>query len=519
MAEVITWRQMAGPNFAGTAAAMDAGADRINQMATTFQQLAQDQTRIQTEAKAKRTKDNTAKVLSQLGSINDLNALNQQMPNFSFDSLRGQYGDEIDAGLVSQTANKQAGVIQDNQLRDMEFNIAKEKPVMGQASETIAGLLNQGDVKRAKAAYQQFASQLTDATPLADMITKYEADQFDRTVKNTELDFRQQQASREATLFSQQQDLLKKTNTFNEKIKVGLQDALTGKTDTVDVDITDAPDPIAAYQAVSAARQIIIDNSDLTPEAKDELLKNKAINDNNLARVKEKLDFEINKNRETKPVVNPAEAQFYTTASPELKSAIANKAITSADALIRTLKETNPKIAPESWEDFWDYGIDEIQSKLKDKKIDIEKYDPVVIAAAVQGIVVNADNKITSNDIELIGKRIKDFADKQSTYKKNANEEQSFKSKKENELYQLTALYNKKEALETKLAKLNSRDNKNITYGKLLGKESTLNGNEKGKVEEKINSLLTDINKLEVGLNLRKESEESTDNTTQSWED
>ena len=89
MAEVITWRSMAGPNFSGTAAAMDAGADRINQMASTFQQLAQDQTRIQAEAKAKRRSENTARALSELTSINDLNALNQQMPNFSYDSLTG----------------------------------------------------------------------------------------------------------------------------------------------------------------------------------------------------------------------------------------------------------------------------------------------------------------------------------------------------------------------------------------------------------------------------------------------
>lgn len=519
MASVITWRDMAGPNFAGTAAAMDAGANRIDQMANTFQQLAQDQTRIQAEAKAKRTKDNTAKVLSQLGSINDLNALNQQMPNFSFDSLRGQYGDEIDAGLIANTANKQAGVIQENQIRDMDFSIAKEKPIMGQASETIAGLLNKGDVKGAKAAYQQFAGQLTDATPLADMINKHEAEQFDRTVQNTELGFRQQQASREATLFSQQQDLLKKTNTFNEKIKVGLQDALTGKTDTVDVDITDAPDPIAAYQTLSAARQVIIDNSDLTPETKDELLRNKAIRDTNLAKAQEQLNFVINKNRETKPVVNPAEAQFYTTASPELKTAIANKAITSADALVRTLKETNPDIESESWEDMWDYGIDEIQSKLKSKGVNIEEYEPVVVAAAVQGIVVNRDNKLDSNDIDLISKRIKDFAEKQNTYKNNANAEQAFKFKKESEINQLTSLYSKKEALEQKLAKLNRRDSKSITYANLLGKGSGLRGEEIGKTEEELNSLNNNIIELEVNLGLKSKNKKSDINTTQNWKD
>ena len=518
MADVITWRSMAGPNFSGTAAAMDAGADRINQMATTFQQLAQDQTRIQAEAKAKRRSENTARALSELSSINDLNALNQQMPNFSYDSLKGTYGEDIDAGLVAQTAAKQAGVIQENQIRDMDFNIAKEKPIMGKASEEIAGLLNKGDFAGAKALYGTYMPQLTDATPLADMITKYEAEQFDRNVQNTELGFRKQQAEREATTFAQEQDLLKKTNAFNEKIKTGLQDALTGKTDTVDVDITDAPDPVSAYQTLSAARQIIIDNSDLTPEIKDTLLKDKAIRDNNLARAQNQLNYTIDKKRETKPVVNPAEAQFYTTASPELKSAIANKAITSADALVRTLKETNPNIGSDEWDDWSDIGFDDVQSELKDRDIDIEEYDPVVIAAAVQGIVVNADNKLDSDDIDLISKRIKDFAEKQSTYKNNATEEQTFKAKKEKEIRQLTSLYSQKEAAELKLAKLTRRGEKNITYADLLGKPARVYGPESDELQKQINNLQSSINKLEINLKLKEEQENQEQNNVQNFD-
>ena len=84
MADVITWRSMAGPNFSGTAAAMDAGAERISQLGTAFNQFAADQTQRYAGTKAKLRADNTARALSQLSSINDLNQLNQQMPNFSY---------------------------------------------------------------------------------------------------------------------------------------------------------------------------------------------------------------------------------------------------------------------------------------------------------------------------------------------------------------------------------------------------------------------------------------------------
>lgn len=415
MAEVITWRQMAGPNFAGTASAMDAGADRINQMATTFQQLAQDQTRIQAEAKAKRTKDNTAKVLSQLGSINDLNALNQQMPNFSFDSLRGQYGDEIDAGLVSQTANKQAGVIQDNQLRDMEFNIAKEKPIMGQASETIAGLLNKGDIEGAKAAYQQYASQLTDATPLADMISKYEAEQFDRKLQSN-ADARDEKRT---AMAEKEHKITIDSLTDVQNVKPLIDKVASGEITPAEaakqVKTTDGT--IKLIQGLELTNSF----NELDPKQKVELSVANAKIANDVQRKETEIGA-INRELDMLPVEDPAVMAFATSMGGD-RQKINNQLGTPSNVISTQLEKI--KVAGSEFFDFQrgekrkDTITPYLERKLKEADIKLSEVDPLVMKAAIDHWQLNDEGGIDTESLDMTVNRIKDYQVKQEEYKNN----------------------------------------------------------------------------------------------------
>lgn len=473
MAEVITWRSMAGPNFSGTAAAMDAGADRINQMASTFQQLAQDQTRIQAEAKAKRRSENTARALSELTSINDLNALNQQMPNFSYDSLTGKYGEDIDAGLVSQTAAKQAGVIQENQIRDMDFNIAKEKPILGKASEEIAGLLNKGDFAGAKALYSTYMPQLTDATPLADMITSAETLAAENKFKQAELGIRQEEANRDAVRFQQEQDRIAKSKAYNEELLRAFKEYRTGNAESYMPDITKAPSLTEGYLGASQVRQQLLEESDLTPEVKNTLAKNRAIRSNNLAKAQERIDTVKAKGRETNPVVDPSLAKFYEEAPKSLKDAVSS-AVTGSGVLLEVIKFNNPNIATT---DFWegiDVGLNDILDEVKERKIDLDNVPAEVVAAAAQGLVIDDSDTLSERDIDTFVRKIEDFQKKQNFYKNNAANEETLLSKGKANLDKLTALYNEREALEQKLEQEKRKDSLSLTYGDLLNRPAQM---------------------------------------------
>lgn len=499
MAEVITWRQMAGPNFSGTAAAMDAAGDRLKQGTDLLGQFAADQTKLFQQEKAKLKADNTARALSELSGIKSLDELNAVTPKFTFDSLRSQYGEDIDAGAVAQQAAAQKGIIEQDQLRSVDLanktRTAQETPIMGQYSESIQAALNKGDVAGAKKLYEESTAKLTDATPLSNLITEYEAAQFDKGLKQT-------QANQQQTLFDQAQAEYKGRTNFNQELAKSAEEFLLGNSDEIVVDFKNHPNVSEAFNEVVKTKAAVMDQLDITPEQRNQLKIDSVVNAGLVERSQKQIDLEIQKRRETKPTAHPQVVAFYNGLAPDQKAAV-NSVNTPAGVVTDYLNKIG--IAPSAW---WDDNIndngvnlilDKIQNKLGDKKLD--DIDSVVIAAAMQGITKNNDNKIDSGQIDVIANRIKTYSEKNAEYKKNANDEQIFVQDRQEKQRLLASKLFQLENLKLKEAKQARKDKISLSFADMTGRPAQ-NVNEATGESEALAKLNAEIGSLKNELKL-----------------
>lgn len=496
MSEVITWRQMAGPNFSGTAAAMDAAGDRLKQGTDLLTQFAGDQTKLFQQQKAKLKADNTAKALADLSALKTVDELNAAAPNLTFDALRGKYGEDIDAGAVAQQAVAQKGIIEQNNLRSIDLanktRTAEEAPVMGQYSESIQAALNKGDVAGAKKLYEESTAKLTDATPLSNLITEYETNQFDKNLKQTE-------ANQKTTLFKRAEAEYKGRTSFNQQLAKSAEDVLLGNSDEIVVDFKNHPNVSEAFNEVIKTKAAVVDQLDITPEQKNQLKIDSVINAGLVERSQKQIDLELQKRRETKPTAHPQVTTFYNTRSPDEKAAI-NSVATPQGVIKMSLDKAGVQAG---WG--WDTYADEFESELQSKlgKIKISDVDPKVMAAAMDGLIGN-DGALSDNVPGIVAERIKEYSVKNTEYKNNANEEQAFIKDRQEKQRLLASKLFQLENLKLKETKQARKDKVSLLFADMTGKPAQ-NVNEETTESEAMAKLNSEIGSLKNELKLGQE--------------
>lgn len=474
MAEVITWRQMAGPNFSGTAAAMDAAGDRLKQGTDLFTQFAGDQAKVFQQQKAKTKADNTARALTEIGALRDLGQLDAAAPALTFESLKAKYGDDIDAGAVAQAANNQRGLIQQNQLKDIQFNEAKlasdEAAIKGEANEAMQSAIASGDKAKMAEIEAFYTPKLRDASFLGKARQEFDETQFNRNLQQSKENRAITSDKQQTTLFNREQERLNKEEAENTALGKQLQANLSGEANGFTVDFTKSNDPIRLGQKVLNANATLIQQMDLPPEVKGKLAFKNDFDKNMLERANTYIQDRIEQERVTKPVAHPTVSQFYNGLSTDEKAAV-NSATTSTGVITDYLKG---KVNPKSWEDFSDIGSDEVVSKIQSElgdKNKLEDFKPVVVAAAMQGITPNSDGKLNSDDIKLIANRIVSFNEKQTEYTKNMENEKQLQKSLQDKSKDFANALTKKQALGVKLAKLQQENKMNNLYLIMQGKD------------------------------------------------
>lgn len=504
MAEVITWRQMAGPNFSGTAAAMDAAGDRLKQGTDLFTQFAGDQTKVFQQQKAKVKADNTARALTEIGALRDLGQLDAAAPALTFESLKAKYGDDIDAGAVAQAANNQRGLIQKNQLADIQFNEAKlaaeEAPIVGEAKEKMAAAVAAGDEVAMEAIQDYYGPKLRDASFLGQARQEFDEKKFNRNLQQSQENRAVTSAEQKTTLFNREQERLNKEEAENTALGKQLQANLSGEANGFTVDFTKSNDPIRLGQKVLNANATLIQQMDLPPEVKGKLAFKNDFDKNMLERANTYIQDRIEQERVTKPVAHPTVSQFYNGLSTDEKAAV-NSATTSTGVITDYLNKV--KVAPEGFTDIVDIGSDEVISKIQSElgdKNKLEDFKPVVVAAAMQGITPNSDGKLNSDDIKLIANRIVSFNEKQTEYTKNMENEKQLQKSLQDKSKDFANALTKKQALEVKLAKLQQENKMNNLYLVMQGKDPV--SKDVTKLSDELNTVKSTLGSLanELGL-------------------
>lgn len=487
----ITWRQMAGPNFAGTAAAMDAGADRIGAATDLFSRAVGDQVKLQQQQQAKLRADNTARALAELSGFKTVDELNAAAPRLSFDALVAQHGKgNIDAGVVAQQAALQKGIIEQNQLRSVDLanktREAQESPILGKAKEEISSLITQGKFDQATALANQYAPQITDASGLFGLVDQGRAAFTERQLASDRNARENTRAAQDTTLFKQQVDMYNKDVNEDKVIGQQLTENLAGKRDGFVVDFTKSNDPLKTATRLRQAQAEVIAATDLDPQVKNNLVTVSNIHELELQKAKELQDFTIKKNRETKPVANPAIQSFYDGLAPTEKAAL--DSVTTPQGVIKMSLDKAGVVA--GWG--YDTYADEFESELQDKlgKTKIEDVDPKVMAAAMQGLV-NNDGALSDSAPGIVAQRIKSYSEKSEDYKNNKKAEDAELLLQKNQQRDLAKLYAEKEKLMFKDAKTSKTLNVNNLYRNLLGEQSKDPDrveleNKLGEVESKI---------------------------------
>ena len=512
MADVITWRQMAGPNFSGTAAAMDAAGDRIKQGTDLFTQVAADQSKVFQQQKAKVKADNTARALTEIGALRDLGALDAASPNLTFESLKGKFGDDIDAGAVAQAAINQRGVIQKNQLTDIQFNEAKleaeEAPLVGEAKEAMAAAIASGDKAKMAEIEAFYTPKLRDASFLGKARQEFDEQQFNRNLQQSQEDRAVTAANQQTTLFDQEQQKVKREQTENESLAKQLEANLTGEAKGFAVDFKNSNDPIKLGQKVLYANNVLISQMDLPPEVKSKLEQSSQFGKVLLDKVDLYKNDRVEQERKTKPTAHSAVTQYLNGLSTDERAAV--ESVTTPDGVIVDYLN-KIQVAPEGMgflnlDDTWnEVGSDEVIEKIQyelgnGEKNKLSNFKPAVVAAAMQGITPTADKKLTDQDIKVIARRIVEYNNKQTEYEKNDENLTQLSKTLEDKKKDFSSTLTNLENLKLRKARLTAEQNTNNLYRTLQGKEELKK--DFTDVQNKLDKALSDLGSLgnELGL-------------------
>lgn len=417
----ITWRQMAGPNFAGTAAAMDAGADRIGAATDLFSRAVGDQVKLQQQQQAKLRADNTARALAELSSFRTVDELNAAAPRLNFDALVGQYGKNIDAGAVAQQAAAQKGIIEQNQLRSVDLanktREAQEAPLMGQYSEAIQSALNKGDIAGAKSIYQEATTKLTDASGLSKPITDREAVDFDKQMAIASNARANTKSAQEAELHKYQVQEIKDVNnasTVTKKI-------ISGELNALDA-IKDMPSTLSGMRAVTEAIQTSEMFNKLPTEAKALLDSENGKLQYQAQLNKGIADKYLQERQITEVHEDPRVTGYWTSIGGPEQERI-NKLGSGEGVIADRLTKLNAGGAEwngvELTETSRSNVVKSMRDQLKARGYDLNEISPQAVAAATSGWTLTDDKMIDDGDIKNAVDNIVAFNDKTQQYKAN----------------------------------------------------------------------------------------------------
>lgn len=417
----ITWRQMAGPNFAGTAAAMDAGADRIGAATDLFSRAVGDQVKLQQQQQAKLKADNTARALAELSGFKTVDELNAAAPRLSFDALVGQYGKNIDAGAVAQQAAAQKGIIEQNQLRSVDLanktRTAQEAPILGQAKEQISSLISQGKFDQATALADQLAPQITDASGLYGLVDQGRAAYTEMQLAKDSNARAKTKAEQDTEMHNYQVQEIKDVNNASTVAR----DLVTGKRSAHDA-IRDLPTTLSGMRAVVEGIQTSEMFNKLPPETKATL----DMNNNKLtyqAELNKGIADKYLQERQMNEVHEDPRVTGYWSSIGSPEQERINKIGTGEGVIADRLTKLGAGGAEWSGVELTETSrsnvVNTIRSKLKDRGFDLKNISPQAVAAATSGWTLTDDKMIDDGDINAAVNNIVEFNDKTKQYKDN----------------------------------------------------------------------------------------------------
>jgi hypothetical protein len=512
MADVITWRQMAGPNFSGTAAAMDAAGDRIKQGTDLFTQVAADQSKVFQQQKAKVKADNTARALSQIGAIRDLGELDSAAPNFTFDSLTGSYGpDNIDAGTVAQAAINQRGVIQKNQLNDIQFYeaklVAEEAPLVGEAKEAMAAAIASGDKAKMAEIEAFYTPKLRDASFLGQARQEFDEQQFNRNLQQSQEDRAVTTTNQQTTLFDQEQERI---NANKEAFGL-VQAVVTGKMNTADVAAR-----IKTVDGLNTFSKALTQTEMFSGLPKDTQMKlDIDINDRNLAVTakNEEAKSLLENIKQRFPQEDPSVMAFKSSIGGE-RQKIINQLGTGTAVLANKVRELGIQGAD------WGLEVSEkeasevdtyVRNTLKEKGIDLNEVDPMVMEAALSNLQKNSEGKLDESALDVSIDNVKQYMDAQENYKNNTKQYKALEKDivlKERAINSTAAQINAKELRLAELTNKMEIARQNLGTlefnGAQKGYNKAVQGKEYNKWDMDSNELISEISNLKDKLDEQK---------------
>jgi len=500
MAEVITWRQMAGPNFSGAAAAMDAAGDRLKQGTDLFTQFAGDQTKQYQQQKAKLKADNTARALTEIAAMRDLGQLDAAAPALTFESLKGKWGEDIDAGAVAQAGINQRGVIQQNQLNDIKFNesklLAEEAPIVGEAKEAMAAAVASGDKAKMAEIEAFYTPKLRDASFLGKARQDFDEQQFNRNLQ-------QNQETRAQKTFDQaSSDRQAEVDAFNL-----VKDISTGKMNTAD-----AAARIRTPEGLQAFTTAITQSEAFNALPKDKQLEIDLDNNNRvLANTKksEEAKMLLQRIKEEHPQEDPSVMAYRSSIGGERQKLI-NTLGTSTAVLANKVRELGIQGADwgfEITEKEADSVDDYVRNKLKERGVDMDEVDPIAMDAALSNLQKNSEGKLDESALDQSINNIKKFSEKLQTYKDNTKQYKTLEKDILTEERDMNNVASQIAAKKLRLAELNNKiDVAQQNLGTLdfnggqKGYDEARKGKEFINWENELMQTIDDISKLEASL-------------------
>lgn len=418
----ITWRQMAGPNFAGTAAAMDAGADRIGAATDLFSRAVGDQVKLQQQQQAKLRADNTARALAELSSFKTVDELNAAAPRFNFDALIAQHGkDNIDAGVVAQQGALQRGIVEQNQLRSVDLanktREAQEAPIFGKAKEEISSLITQGKFDEATALANQYAPQITDASNLFGLVDQGKAAFTEMQLAKDSNARAKTKAQQDTEMHNYQVQEIKDVNnasTVTKKI-------ISGELNALDA-IKDMPSTLSGMRAVTEAIQTSEMFNKLPTEAKA-LLDSENGKLQYQAQLNKGIADKYLQERQINEVHEDPRVTGYWTSIGGPEQERINKLGSGEGVIADRLTKLNAGGAEwngvELTETSRSNVVKSMRDQLKARGYDLNEISPQAVAAATSGWTLTDDKMIDDGDIKNAVDNIVAFNDKTKQYKDN----------------------------------------------------------------------------------------------------
>jgi len=224
MAETITWRSMAGPNFSGASQALDAAGNRFNQGMESISKLGTDMRAANIAAFDKRKLENTTKALASIANTKDPAELDAQAGNFSYEALKTKFGDEIDIPSVIDGFNAQKGNILKQNTANIQYkNLVqadKDRSIIDPATEEVTQLLADKNFTGART----YIDQLAEGTPDTNVSSLYNllsAAQKDNATEERAVEdqnIQRTSAEQNTTIYNQNQEKYKQEKGFEEQL-------------------------------------------------------------------------------------------------------------------------------------------------------------------------------------------------------------------------------------------------------------------------------------------------------------